>query len=133
MLLADDNEDLRNLVILLLRNLGVTVTAVENGLVAVESALAEPFDVILMDMEMPVMNGYEAVHVLRTRQYQGTIFGLTAHQEGPEVSRAILSGCDAVISKPVTLEGLKAQLAPILEREPPLETVRSILRQVSHG
>lgn len=129
-LLADDNEDLRALVTLLLTNLGLSVKSVENGLLAVESAVAEEVDVLLMDMEMPVMNGYEAVHVLRTRGYTGTIFGLTAHQDGPEVARAILSGCDAVLTKPISLDSLKAALAPVLERRrstnvPPRGTLRA--------
>jgi signal transduction histidine kinase/CheY-like chemotaxis protein len=132
-LLADDNEDLRNLVGLLLRNLGLQVKSVENGLVAVETALGDQFDVILMDMEMPVMNGYEAVHVLRTRGYSGSIFGLTAHQEGPEVARAILAGCDAVLSKPVSLDGLKGALAPVLERRRAAEPPRTPRRVMTNG
>jgi signal transduction histidine kinase/AmiR/NasT family two-component response regulator len=133
-LLADDNEDLRHLVTLFLKNLGLTVHAVENGLVAVEAALSEEFDVILMDMEMPVMNGYEAVHVLRTRGYSGTIFGLTAHQDGPEVARAILSGCDTVVSKPVSIDILKAALAPALERRAGRDTpARRERKAAQHG
>ena len=116
-LLADDNEDLRDLVIHLLRNLGLEVHAVENGLLAVENAVGNQFDVVLMDMEMPVMNGYEAVHVLRARGYTGTILGLTAHQEGIEVARAILAGCDAVLTKPVSLDSLNQAITPVLERQ----------------
>jgi signal transduction histidine kinase/ActR/RegA family two-component response regulator len=116
-LLADDNEDLRNLVTLLLRNLGLEVHSVENGLIAVESAVSGEFDVVLMDMEMPVMNGYEAVHVLRARGYTGTILGLTAHQDGIEVARAILAGCDAVLTKPVSPDSLKQAITPVLERQ----------------
>jgi CheY-like chemotaxis protein len=67
-----------------------------------------------MDMEMPVMNGYEAVHVLRTRNYTGPIFALTAHQEGVEVERARAAGCDGIITKPVALETLRHVLRPIL-------------------
>ncbi len=121
-LMADDNEDLRNLVTLLLRNLGLEVHAVENGLEAVESAVSGEFDVILTDMEMPIMNGYEAVHVLRARGYTGTILGLTAHQEGIEVARAILAGCDAVLTKPVSLDSLNKAITPVLERQLALRT-----------
>ena len=116
-LLADDNEDLRNLVTLLLTNLGLEVKSVENGLVAVETAVSEDFNIVLMDMEMPVMNGYEAVHVLRARGYTGTILGLTAHHEGIEVARAILAGCDAVLTKPVSVDSLKQAISPVLERQ----------------
>jgi CheY-like chemotaxis protein len=69
---------------------------------------------VLIDLEMPVMNGYEAVHVLRTRNYTGSILALTAHTEGPEVERARAAGCDGVVTKPVSLESLRAALRPIL-------------------
>lgn len=113
-LVAEDNEDIRRLVEILLPKLGVDVQSVANGLSAVEAALAGGFDAVLMDMEMPVMNGYEAVHVLRTRNYSGAILALTAHTEGPEVERALAAGCDGLVAKPVTLEALRAALRPIL-------------------
>ncbi len=113
-LLAEDNEDIRALVELQLGKLGVDVMSVANGFSAVERALSEPFDAVLMDMEMPVMNGYEAVNVLRTRSYAGPILALTAHHEGLEVERAINVGCDGIVTKPVTLESLRAALRPLL-------------------
>jgi CheY-like chemotaxis protein len=113
-LLAEDNEDIRALVALHLGKLGIDTHAVANGLSAVDAALAGPFDAVLIDMEMPVMNGYEAVHVLRTRNYTGPIFALTAHQEGVEVERARAAGCDGIITKPVALETLRHVLRPIL-------------------
>jgi CheY-like chemotaxis protein/anti-sigma regulatory factor (Ser/Thr protein kinase) len=113
-LLAEDNEDIRTLVALHLGKLGIDTQTVANGLSAVDAALATPFDAVLIDMEMPVMNGYEAVHVLRTRNYAGPIFALTAHQEGVEVERARAAGCDGIITKPVALETLRNALRPIL-------------------
>jgi len=113
-LLAEDNEDIRALLELQLGKLGLDVASVRNGFSAVEAALASRFDVVLMDIEMPVMNGYEAVNVLRTRGYTGTILALTAHQEGVEVERALASGCDGIITKPVTFESLGAALRQVL-------------------
>ncbi len=113
-LVAEDNEDIRELVHVLLTKLGVESSCVANGLSAVEAALAGRFDAVLIDLEMPVMNGYEAVHVLRTRNYTGSILALTAHTEGPEVERARAAGCDGVVTKPVTLDSLRAALRPIL-------------------
>jgi signal transduction histidine kinase/CheY-like chemotaxis protein len=113
-LLAEDNPDIRALVEVQLTKLGIEVASVANGLSAVDSALAERFDAVLMDMEMPVMNGYEAVHVLRTRNYTGTILALTAHSEGSEVERARAAGCDGVVQKPATIESLRAALRPVL-------------------
>jgi signal transduction histidine kinase/CheY-like chemotaxis protein len=113
-LVAEDNEDIRGLVEILLTKLGIEAQSVANGLSAVEAALAGHFDAVLIDLEMPVMNGFEAVHVLRTRNYTGSILALTAHTEGPEVERARAAGCDGVVTKPVTLESLRAALRPIL-------------------
>ncbi len=113
-LLAEDNEDIRALVELQLGKLGLDFRSVANGLSAVEAALPGAFGVVLMDMEMPVMNGYEAVNVLRARGYTGTILALTAHQDGVEVERALASGCDGIVTKPVTLDALRAALRPVL-------------------
>jgi signal transduction histidine kinase/FixJ family two-component response regulator len=113
-LVAEDNESLRELVALQLRELGVQYRIVENGFAAVEAAAAEPFDAILMDMDMPLMDGYEAVHVLRERGDGRPIVAFTAHGAGPAVERALTQGCDAVLSKPVTAARLRAALEPLL-------------------
>ena len=115
-LVAEDHESLRELVALQLRELGVQYRIVVNGFAAVEAAAAEPFDAILMDMDMPLMDGYEAVHVLRERGYGRPIVAFTAHAAGPEVERALAQGCDAVLSKPVTADRLRAALEPLLAR-----------------
>jgi signal transduction histidine kinase/CheY-like chemotaxis protein len=113
-LVAEDNEDIRVLVQIQLSKLGVDATTVANGFSAVERALSDRYDVVLMDMEMPLMNGYEAVNVLRTRGYTGTILALTAHHEGLEVERAVNAGCDGIVTKPVTIESLRTALRPLL-------------------
>jgi CheY-like chemotaxis protein len=116
-LVGEDNDDIRTLVEMFLGRLGVETRAVANGFSAVEAALSERFDVVLLDMEMPVMNGYEAVHVLRTRNYTGPILAFTAHHDGLEADRARAAGCDGIVAKPISLEGLRNALRPLL-REP---------------
>jgi signal transduction histidine kinase/ActR/RegA family two-component response regulator len=113
-LIAEDNEDIRVLVELHLTKIGVETHTVANGFSAVTAALSDDYDAVLMDMEMPVMNGYEAVHVLRTRNYPGTILALTAHHEGVEVERALAAGCDGIVTKPITLESLRSALRSVL-------------------
>ena len=113
-LVAEDHESLRELVALQLQQLGLEYRIVENGFAAVEAAGAERFDAILMDMDMPLMDGYEAVNVLRQRGYDRPIVAFTAHAAGPALERARAQGCDAVIRKPVTAERLRAALQPFL-------------------
>ena len=113
-LLADDNNDIRELVSRLLKKQGVTVISVVNGREAVESALKELPDLVLMDMEMPVMDGLTATKQLRERGFTKPIFAMTAHPEGPEVERALKEGFDGYLEKPVNRERLHGILAAFL-------------------
>ena len=115
-LIAEDNESLRELLGLWMRELETDCHLVGNGLDAVEAALGAEFDAVLMDMEMPLMDGYEAVHVLRARGFTRPIVAFTAHHEGPEVERAMREGCNSVLSKPTTIERLREALAPLVEK-----------------
>jgi signal transduction histidine kinase/CheY-like chemotaxis protein len=113
-LVAEDNENLRALVELYLRELGLECQLVRNGFEAVDAALAGKFDVLLMDLEMPVMDGFEATHVLRERGYEGPIIALTAHRDGLEIERARREGCDDVLNKPVTIDNLRERIGSLL-------------------
>ena len=79
-LVAEDNEDIRELVSHQLRRMGVRVVVAEDGRRAVDVALAERPGLVLMDMDMPVMSGFDAVAALRAQGYAGPIFALTAYR-----------------------------------------------------
>ncbi len=113
-LVAEDVEHLRSLIEIYLRELGLECLTVSNGFEAVEAAMAGDFDILLLDMEMPVMGGFEAARVLRERGYPRPIVALTAHYQGVEIERAKREGCSDVLSKPVTLVRLREILEPLL-------------------
>jgi CheY-like chemotaxis protein len=115
-LVAEDNEDIRELVSHQLRRMGVLVLLAEDGQHALDIALAEQPALVLMDMDMPVMSGFDAVAALRARGYRGAICAFTAYQDGPEAERALSMGCDALLGKPITSERLRSHVAHALQR-----------------
>ena len=100
-LLAEDGFDNRALIQTVLRMAGLTVEAVENGRLAVNKALHEPFDLILMDMNMPEMDGYEATRLLRQSGYEKPILALTANAMSGDSDRCLSAGCTGYMSKPI--------------------------------
>jgi two-component system sensor histidine kinase/response regulator len=105
-LLVEDARDNRVLIRAYLKNSRVRIDEAENGLIAVEKAQAEKYDVILMDIQMPVMDGLEAIRLIRQReQHNGServpIIALTASALESDVRQSLDAGADLHVSKPV--------------------------------
>jgi signal transduction histidine kinase/CheY-like chemotaxis protein len=118
-LVADDVEHLRSLIEIYARELGLESKTVTNGFEAVEAAMGGDFDILLLDMEMPVMDGFEAARVLRERGYRKPIVALTAHYQDADTEHALREGCTDVLSKPVTIQRLREVLEPLLAGRAP--------------
>ena len=123
-LLAEDGADNQVLVSTLLRRAGAEVEIVENGKLAVERALAanaesQPFGVLLMDMQMPELDGYGATATLRGRGYSGPIVALTAHAMAWDRDRCIAAGCTDYLTKPIQRDTLIATVAHYLDAAAP--------------
>ncbi|HET9159987.1 MAG TPA: response regulator, partial [Caulobacteraceae bacterium] len=112
-LLAEDHPTNRKVVELILTSVGVQLTSVENGEEAVAVSAQDDFDLILMDMQMPVMDGLAATRAIREREFvQGRepipILCLTANALPEHVEASQLAGADAHLTKPIAAAALIA-------------------------
>lgn len=110
-LIAEDGEDNRKLLELLLNKTKINYTFVPNGKLAVQAALAEPFDLILMDAQMPVMDGYTATKLLRSNQVEVPIMALTANALQADIDHAYNMGATDFLGKPFRRDELFAKIA----------------------
>src|SRR6185503_19168657 len=115
-LLAEDNPVNRTLMIALLSKRGYNVTIAENGREAIDAHEREPFDVVLMDIQMPEMDGIQATTVIRQREGKSgirvPIVALTAHAMRGDRERCLAAGMDDYLTKPIR----SATLFETLER-----------------
>jgi Amt family ammonium transporter len=121
-LLVEDSPDNRRLIDLILRRAGFSVSFANDGQEGLSEALiahagGEPFDVILMDMQMPVLDGYTATRRLRQIGYTGPIIALTAHSLAGERERCLQAGCDAYATKPIDRQALLRLILGTIKRE----------------
>jgi len=110
-LLAEDGYDNRRLISVVLEKAGAVVEVAENGQIAYDKAIEawkarQPFDVILMDMQMPVMDGYQSTVRLRQDGYPGPIIALTANAMEGDRDKCLEAGCNDYAAKPIKWAGL---------------------------
>ena len=122
-LLAEDGPDNQRLIAFILKKAGAEVVFAENGEEAYHAALeamenGHLFDVILMDIQMPILDGYEATRKLREDGYLGPIISLTANAMEGDREKCIEAGCNSHITKPVNRDQLIQLVAETCDAEP---------------
>ncbi len=120
-LVADDGEANRQLLQLVLSRAGLEVVAVENGKEALDLATTEQFDLIFLDMQMPVMDGYTAARRMREHGLQLPIIALTANVMATDEQECREAGCSGFLSKPIQIDRLLAYAAQEVGTKPSVE------------
>ncbi len=126
-LLADDNPVNLDLTTRLLEKKGHEITTAENGKEAVDRFLEGSFDVILMDLEMPVISGIEAARQIRAKEKASLIdtpiytpiIAMTAHDDETERTACLVVGMDGFITKPIDIKTLHRTIQAIVEESQP--------------
>ncbi|MFO1022829.1 MAG: ATP-binding protein [Planctomycetales bacterium] len=110
-LLVEDGVDNQRVISYVLKKGGIEVDVADNGQIGVDKALealavGTPYQVILMDMQMPVMDGYQATRILKDSHYPAAIIAVTAHTLSGDREKCLLAGCDEYLPKPIEREQL---------------------------
>lgn len=124
-LLVEDNEVNRKVAVRLLGKLQLEVDIAVNGREAVQKATENTYDLILMDCQMPEMDGYEATRTLRERGLQTPIVALTANALEGDREKCLACGMDDYLSKPIQADELRETLARWLGNEDPTSQYRA--------
>lgn len=115
-LIAEDQADIRDLIVLNLRNAGYQVTAVADGLAALASQTGQAFDVLILDLMMPGLDGLEVCKALRARGRSTPILMLTAKSTELDRVLGLELGADDYLTKPFSLAELLARVKALLRR-----------------
>ncbi len=125
-LIVEDAEDIRHLFSRLLNRYGAKVTTAKDGEDAVEKMEGETFDLTLMDLEMPNMDGMEAVIQLRRGGYQGKIVALSGHSWDSLPESLVAAGFNGYLMKPIALDELVDKILYFCGRKPSKEVAAQL-------
>jgi len=113
-LVAEDTVDNQRLIEMYVTDTGATVSIVENGLEAVKICESEKFDLVLMDMQMPIMGGIEATQKIRQQGIGTPIVSLTANVMQSDIDKCLTAGANDFLSKPIDLDAFNHTLTKFL-------------------
>jgi CheY-like chemotaxis protein len=116
-LVAEDNPVNQQVIVAMLRRLGLDPTVVEDGQAAVNATAEQRFDLVLMDCQMPILDGFEATREIRARASSDRpwIVAVTANAMAGDAERCRAAGMDDYVSKPISIEALRRVAAPWLK------------------
>jgi signal transduction histidine kinase/CheY-like chemotaxis protein len=124
-LVAEDAKANQVLIQILLQKMGFGVTIVEDGQQAVEQVRKETFDIIFMDMQMPVMNGYEATREIKGMGSQMPIIAVTAHAMKGDEQKCLEAGCDGYVAKPIDRKKLEQVIREHLGKKAEMPSIKT--------
>ena len=123
-LLVEDTPDNQVLMKRYLESAGAKVQIASDGSEAVQQATVKTFDLILMDIQMPQMDGFQAIHQLRGQGYTYPIVALTAHAMSEEIGRSLAAGFDDHLTKPIKRDQLITKVSQYRDRQPSSRTTQ---------
>lgn len=115
-LVAEDSPEIRFLLDQFLSAAGATVSLADDGQKAVIEAGRTTFDAIIMDIQMPILDGYQATRAIRAAKFEGPIIALTAHAMREDKAKTFDAGCDSHLTKPIDPERLFSEILRLRER-----------------
>ncbi|MEW6108356.1 MAG: response regulator [Nitrospirota bacterium] len=118
-LVVDDNQDSRELVVKVLKNKGYRIVEAVDGEDAMQKAMTEMPDLILMDISIPKIDGYEVTRRLKSQErFKSTpVIALTAHAMKGDMEKALRAGCEGYISKPIDIRELPEKIKQYMKNE----------------
>jgi two-component system, sensor histidine kinase len=117
LLAVDDSPDNLTLLSFYLKKSGAKIITCSNGLDSIDVVKKNPVDIILMDIQMPLMDGHRATQAIRENGFKGPILAFTAHAIQSERMRCLKSGCDDIITKPINQKELLKAVNQLINRQ----------------
>ena len=114
--MVEDTKGIQQVIRLYLEMTGAEVEIAWNGDEAIQRCMGETFDLVIMDIQMPIMDGFEAIADLRSRGFTRPVIALTAHAMKGDKEKGMQAGFDAYLEKPVSRHELVTTVAEFLDK-----------------